>query len=117
MTNDLDRRNLMLSLGGLSAVARVARPAFAAAEATPAGHDASHDFDFFLGSWDVHHRKLKTQLAGATEWEEFGGTTVCQSLMGGIANINDSIVERPTGTYRSLGLRAFDAKNGTWADW
>jgi hypothetical protein len=117
MTNNPDRRNLLLSLGGLSALALFAPAGPAVAETASPAAGASRDFDFFLGSWDVHHRKLKTRLAGASEWEEFGGVTTCQSLMGGIANINDSIVERPEGTYRSLGLRAYDARTGNWADW
>jgi hypothetical protein len=117
MTNDPDRRNLLVSLGGLSALALVTGAGAAAAETASPAPGASRDFDFFLGSWDVHHRRLKTRLAGASDWEEFGGVTLCQSLMGGIANINDSVVERPTGTYRSLGLRAYDAKTGNWADW
>jgi hypothetical protein len=117
MTNDPDRRTMMLALGGLSALALVAQAGPAAADGANLATGASRDFDFFLGSWDVHHRRLKTRLVGSTEWEEFGGTTLCQSLMGGIANINDSIVERPARTSRSIGLRAYDAQTGNWADW
>jgi hypothetical protein len=84
---------------------------------TPALADVPHDFDPFLGRWQVRHRRLKQRLANSNEWEEFDGTTHWQPILGGIANFNDSIVHRAGGTYRSLGLRAFDARTGIWTDW
>lgn len=81
------------------------------------GAGSEHDFDFFLGSWKVSHRRLKVRLANNNDWEEFGGATECRPLLGGTANLNDSIVNRPGGSYRGLGLRAYDAKTSTWADW
>jgi hypothetical protein len=78
---------------------------------------SEHDFDFFLGSWNVHHRRLKKRMVGSDDWEEFEGTTTCQALLGGIVNANDSVTNRPDGSYRGLGLRAFDVRTNTWADW
>jgi hypothetical protein len=81
------------------------------------GAGPEHDFDFFLGSWKVSHRRLKVRLANNNDWEEFDGATECRPLLGGTANLNDSIVNRPGGSYRGLGLRAYDRKTSTWADW
>lgn len=90
----------------------------AAAEGSPPEQSGSaKDFDFFMGKWKVRHRRLKLRLAGSTEWEEYDGTTHWQPILGGIANFNDSIVNRSTGTYRGMGLRAFDARTSTWTDW
>lgn len=33
-----------------------------------------HDFDFLVGQWQAHHRKLKQRLANNHEWIEFEGT-------------------------------------------
>src|SRR5580704_14089642 len=33
-----------------------------------------HDFDFLVGQWQAHHRKLKQRLANNHEWTEFEGT-------------------------------------------
>jgi hypothetical protein len=112
MTPNTDRRQMLQLL--ISAAVPAVMPAHAFA-ASGAGRE--HDFDFFLGRWQVGHRRLKRRLASNQEWEEFAGATHCQSLLGGFANINDSIVNRSGGTYRSIGLRAFDAKTSTWADW
>jgi hypothetical protein len=88
-----------------------------ASAASNGDSSAPRDFDFFFGEWQVRHRRLKQRLVGNDEWEEYEGTTQCQPILGGFANFNDSIVHRAGTTYRSLGLRAFDAKTKVWTDW
>ncbi len=129
MTNTVDRRRLLRlsllgTLPGLAALATLSRAhaeeSGASSASAPGGQ---HDFDFFFGSWNVHHRRLGKRLVGSNEWEEFGGTTACQPILGGFANFNDSVVRRPAGVAgdlvisRGMGLRAYDAKTDTWADW
>ncbi|MFY9675961.1 MAG: hypothetical protein WAK13_15985 [Terriglobales bacterium] len=74
-----------------------------------------HDFDFLFGRWQVHHRKLKHRLVNSHEWIEFEGTLFCQPLMGGYANVDDTVFEVPGGTYRGVAPRSFDAKTGQWS--
>jgi hypothetical protein len=62
-----------------------------------------HDFDFLVGHWQVHHRKLKQRLANNHEWIEFEGTLVSQPLMGGYANVDDDVFE---GSGRHLSRRS-----------
>ena len=76
-----------------------------------------HDFDFLVGRWQVHHRKLKERLANNHEWVEFEGTLVSQPLMGGYANVDDDVFEVPGGTYRGVAPRSFDAKSQQWSIW
>ena len=76
-----------------------------------------HDFDFLVGHWRVHHRKLKERLANNHEWIEFEGTLASQPLMGGYANVDDDVFEVPGGTYRGAAPRSFDAKSGQWSIW
>jgi hypothetical protein len=76
-----------------------------------------HDFDFLVGHWRVHHRKLKERLANNHEWIEFDGTLSSQPLMGGYANVDDDVFEVPGGTYRGVAPRSFDAKTGKWSIW
>jgi hypothetical protein len=76
-----------------------------------------HDFDFLVGHWRVHHRKLKQRLANSHEWIEFEGTLFSQPLMGGYANVDDDVFEVPGGTYRGVAPRSFDAKSGQWSIW
>jgi hypothetical protein len=75
------------------------------------------DFDFLIGHWQVHHRRLKERLANSHEWIEFAGTSIVWKVMGGYGTMDDNVLELPAGTYRAAGLRAFDPKSGQWSIW
>lgn len=96
----------LLTAGGLG----MTPPAAAAASGV-------HDFDFFLGNWRVHHRRLRKRLVGSRDWDEFEGSSRCQSMLGGVVNINESASQRGGKTYNGLGIRAYDAAKEQWADW
>ena len=76
-----------------------------------------HDFDFLVGTWKGHHRKLKEKLANSHDWEEFDGTLSMRKLMDGYANVDDNLFNTPEGAYRGVGLRSYDPKTGQWAIW
>ena len=75
------------------------------------------DFDFFIGSWVVAHRRLKERLAGSTEWLQFGGTCVTQKILGGFGNMDDKFLDMPDGAYRAITLRSFNVETGQWSIW
>lgn len=79
--------------------------------------DISQDFDFELGSWQVKHRRLKERLTGCTDWEEFLGTADVHPVLGGNGNIEDNVLDFPSGTYRAIAIRTFNSTNKTWAIW
>jgi hypothetical protein len=89
----------------------VGRPAGAA----PAG--GLHDWDWLVGAWKVRHRRLKARLAGSTDWEEFDGTSTTWLSLGGLGTLDDNLLEFPGGTYRAIGVRAFDPSTERWAVW
>ena len=37
--------------------------------------------------------------------------------MGGFGNLDDNVLEAPTGTYRATTLRSFDGKSQEWSIW
>jgi hypothetical protein len=76
-----------------------------------------HDFDFRVGQWQTHHRRLKERLGGSHEWVEFDGTQTMWKLMDGFANVDDNMFKMPDGEYRGVTLRAYDPKTGQWAIW
>ena len=116
MTPEPNRRQLLETTGLALLVS--ALPISEALAATPASATGPvHDFDFLHGAWRVRHRRLKERLAGNNDWEEFDGTCVCQAMMAGAGNVDDNLLELPAGTYRAVGLRAFDPARGTWSIW
>lgn len=83
----------------------------------PTRSSEASDFDFFIGSWRVAHRRLKERLASNNEWVEFGGTAVTQKILGGLGNIDDNTLDLPTGPYRAVTLRSFDVDRKQWSIW
>ncbi len=88
-----------------------------AATVDPAPTGDVHDFDFLVGRWAVRHHRLKERLAGSQEWEDFPGTLVNWTTLGGRGNVGDNVMERPGATIRGLGIRSFDTGTSQWAVW
>lgn len=76
-----------------------------------------NDFDFLVGHWTVRHRRLKERLASCTEWEEFGGTCSLRPILDGQANVDDNLLDMPSGTYRAASIRAYDPATRRWSIW
>lgn len=77
----------------------------------------SSDFDFAFGHWQVRHRRLDRRLAGCTDWTEFSGTSSTRPILGGNGNVEDNVIDFPSGQYRAVAIRSFDPGSGTWAIW
>jgi len=81
------------------------------------GQDRTKDWDWFYGDWRVRHRRLKARLKGCTEWDEFDGEGRCWPTLGGLGNVDDNVVNLPTGGYRAMTIRAFDVQAQHWSIW
>jgi hypothetical protein len=111
------RRALGIALAAAAGLGASASIRTVAAPPARAGSDPRHDFDFIAGTWHAHHRRLKERLANSTEWVEFEGTSVAQSLLGGVANMDENVFEIPGAAYRGISLRCFDPASRQWAIW
>ena len=80
---------------------------------TAAGSDSSHDFDFLIGNFRVHHQVKRPDQS----WLEFDGTTSQRAIMGGEANVQDYVFIKPDGISRAVAIRAYDRKTKQWAIW
>jgi len=78
-------------------------------------NDGRNDFDFLVGSWKMHHRRLKERLKGCTEWEEFEGTAVGKKLLNGLGHCDEVIMNRATGPAHGYTLRLFDMNSKEWS--
>ena len=75
------------------------------------------DFDFEFGRWTVRHRRLRDRLAGCTQWDEFTGTAQTRPVLGGNGNIEDNVLNLPTGVIRAIAVRSYNQTSRTWAIW
>lgn len=77
--------------------------------------DGRNDFDFFIGRWQGHNRRLRERLKGCTDWEEFEGIVVDRKILGGIGNLDEVTFHRETGYAQGVTLRLFDPKTQEWS--
>ena len=78
---------------------------------------APPDFDFIIGQWQVHHRRLRHRLQDCQEWVSFSGRSEFRKLMNGQGNVDDNWLDLPGDPYHAATLRAFDPKTQQWAIW
>ncbi|HLI14266.1 MAG TPA: DUF1579 domain-containing protein [Alphaproteobacteria bacterium] len=90
---------------------------FAKAATGPVASDGRDDFDFMIGRWAVSHRRLRRRLVGDRQWDEFGGSLEFRPLLGGQANVDDNVIDLPSGPYRAVTLRLFDPAKKLWSIW
>ena len=78
-------------------------------------HNGIADFDFFIGTWIAHNRRLRERLKGSTSWEEFEGTVVARKILGGAGNIDEVTMDRESGPAYGFTLRLYDPKAQQWS--
>ena len=101
----------------VGAVALGATAPVAAADAPAAPpRDGLHDFDFVIGTWNVHLRKLMRPLTGSSEWVEYTGRSVMTKLWGERANMEEFDVTSLDGKQRieAQTLRLYDPQARQW---
>lgn len=105
----------LAAAGGARAAANTsAQPATTARD--PALAARAHDWDWLVGRWNVRHHRLKARLAASTEWEDFDGTSTMLTL-DGLGTVDDNWLDLPSGAYRAVGVRPYNAASGQWLIW
>ena len=98
---------------GFSAQARTAAGGAGAAQ-TSALRDGQHDFDFNLGNWTTHIRRLVHPLTGSTTWVEMTGTVVVRKVWNGRAQIEEVEAGGPSGHFEGMTLFLYNPEAHQW---
>jgi len=77
--------------------------------------DGQHDFDFEIGTWKTHLRRLVRPLTGSTTWVEYEGTTVVRKVWNGRANLVELKASGPAGSFEGLSLRLYNPQSRQWS--
>ena len=80
----------------------------------PAANSSEHDFDFLIGSWFIHNRKLNQRLVGSQDWIEFGASGTLRQILQGFGNIDDFVTEFEGKPFEGMSLRIFNPLNKLW---
>jgi hypothetical protein len=82
---------------------------------TPSPTSSANDFDFFVGHWNIHNRKLKTRLNGCTEWIEFEATQEMKKILNGLGNTDNFKTNVDGKLFEGLTLRLFNPATRLWS--
>jgi hypothetical protein len=85
------------------------------AQQTTKERDGQHDFDFEIGTWKTHLRRLLHPLTGSTTWVEYDGTTVVRKVWDGRANLVELVADGPAGHFEGLSLRLYNSESHQWS--
>jgi hypothetical protein len=82
---------------------------------TRSERDGQHDFDFALGTWKAHLKRLEHPLTGSKTWVKFDGTFVARRVWDGRAMIEEVELDSPGGHIEGLTLRLYNPQTHQWS--
>src|SRR5262245_499620 len=77
--------------------------------------DGSRDFDFEIGTWKTHLKRLVKPLSGSTTWVEYEGITKVTKVLDGKANLVELTASGPAGSFAGLSLRLYNPQARQWS--
>src|SRR6202050_3897994 len=83
---------LLTLIATLALIAIVAAPLHTQTTSNSANlpqRDGSHDFDFVIGNWKAHVRRLPDRLNNSTVWVEYDGISNHKKLLDSNANFEE----------------------------
>lgn len=80
----------------------------------PSPADASHDFDFEVGTWSMHTRRLKNPLGGSEWIESTGSTHIVHPVWTGRAALGELQLSGPTPSFAGSLLHTYNAPSKQW---
>jgi hypothetical protein len=108
---------LVLLLVDVGQAAMSQSPSPPTVAATPVLRDGSHDFDFLIGEWKAHVRRLPDRLVGSSRWVDYDGRSNHQKIFGTSANLEDfEVWNRSAGLHlKGQTLRLYSPQSRQWS--
>ena len=103
---------------GLTAIICVSYPCVGLAQAlpqTPAVHDGQHDFDFNIGVWHTHIKRILDPFASGSESVELNGTVTVRKVWDGKAELEEIEADGPKGHWEGLTLFLYNPSAHQWS--
>ena len=93
-------------------------PAAAADEPQPSKgleRDGQHDFDFNVGVWKTHIKRVLDPLSGSTKSIELNGTVTVRKVWDGRAQLEEIETQGPNGRWEGLTLFLYNPQAHQWS--
>jgi hypothetical protein len=80
-------------------------------------HDGAHDFDFLIGDWKAHVRRLPDRLNGSNTWDVYDGISNHHKLLDSNANFEQFEVVSPQKHLhiKAQTLRLYNPASHQWS--
>jgi hypothetical protein len=82
---------------------------------TASDTSSPNDFDFFIGKWRVHNRKLNKRLAQCDEWTEFESVSECRKILNGFGNADYFKADFDGKPFEGRTFRIFNPQTRLWS--
>jgi hypothetical protein len=80
----------------------------------PSSTSSQNDFDFLVGKWKVHNRKLKVRLNNNNEWDEFESELHMKKALNGMGNVENYYASFDRKPFEGLAVRLFNPHTRLW---
>src|ERR1700733_8784888 len=80
-----------------------------------AARDGRHDFDFNVGVWRTHIKRILDPLTGSTRSMELNGTVTVRKVWEGRAELEEIETDGPNGHWEGLTLFLYNPDAHQWS--
>jgi hypothetical protein len=84
------------------------------AQKPPVERDGQHDFDFNIGVWHTHIKRLRHTPSGSSETVELNGTVSVRKVWGGRAQLEEIEADGPDGHWEGMTLFLYNPQAHQW---
>src|ERR1700679_1778379 len=79
--------------------------------------DGAHDFDFLIGDWKAHVRRLPDRLVASNAWIEYDGISRHKKILDSNANFEEFEVDNPEKHLhiKAQTLRLYNSESHQWS--
>jgi hypothetical protein len=77
--------------------------------------NGQHDFDFNMGRWHTHIKRILKPFSDSTESYEMDGTVIVRKVWDGRAQIEEIEADGPKGHWEGLTLFLYNPDSHQWS--
>jgi len=77
--------------------------------------DGQHDFDFNVGTWKTHIKRILDPLSGSPSSIELNGTVTVRKVWGGRAQLEEIEADGPNGHWEGMTLFLYNPRARQWS--
>jgi hypothetical protein len=77
--------------------------------------DGQHDFDFNIGMWHTHIKRILDPFSGSTRTVVLDGTVTVRKIWGGKAQLEEIEAEGPNGHWEGMTLFLYNPQSHQWS--